>query len=218
MATYSTLLNLKLNDPTDPFLLSDFVSNYEILDASPGVFVCTSSSRPTWGSGQAGRMIFMTDYKQLSYWTGSAWADLRDSAPVFFTGSVIGTSIASGSTPTFTVLTFTTPRACSMSLWVSASYECDNRRTQQLTQSILFDGADQHGAFVEYGRFEGSTTDSGQNAGISVMSQAVVGTVTAGSHTAGLKINLSANYTSSVELSGVKIMAMISTFSNSNTL
>ena len=37
---------LKLNAPTDPFQLSDFVANWQILDASPGTFICTSASRP----------------------------------------------------------------------------------------------------------------------------------------------------------------------------
>jgi hypothetical protein len=218
MATFSTLLGLKLNDPTDPFLLSDFVSNWNILDAAPGAFICTSSSRPTWGSSQAGRMIFMTDYKQLSYWDGSAWQDLRDNAPVFYNGSYINTSMSAGSSPTFTVLSFTTPRACSLAVWLTATYNCSNQKNQDLYQKILYDGTDEHGAYREQVRFSGNSSDSGATAGTNATSMAVVSSVTAGSHHLGLQVDMGSHYTASVTMVGVKIMAMIATYSGSNVL
>lgn len=218
MATFSTLLGLKLNDPTDPFLLSDFVGNWNILDATPGIFVCTSSSRPTWGAPQAGRTIFMTDYKQMSYWDGAAWQDLRDNAPVFYAGQFINTSMSSGSNPTFTVMTFTTPRACALTVWLTATYQCSNQRNQDAFQKILMDGVDEHGAYREQIRFSGNSGDSGATAGLNASSFAVVPSVTAGSHNLGLQVNMGSNYTTSITLVGVKVLAMISTFSGSNVL
>ena len=50
MATYSTVMGLKLNDPSDSFELSDFVANWETIDASPGTYICTSNTRPNWGA------------------------------------------------------------------------------------------------------------------------------------------------------------------------
>jgi len=122
VATYSTYLGLKLNSATDPFLLSDFIGNWTILDGSPGVFVCTSSSRPSWTAAQAGRLIFMTDWKALSYWTGTAWLDCRDAAPVFAGGVYLNTAIARGTTGTFTVINLTCPRTCSLAIALTGTY------------------------------------------------------------------------------------------------
>src|SRR6185312_8967561 len=124
MATFTTFLGLKVNAGTDAFLLSDFTSNWNTLDANPGVFICTSTTRPSYSSGQAGRIIFMTDLKQLSYWNGSSWQDLRDSAPVFAQGAIFNTSMSAGSSPTFTVCSLTVPRPCSMAIWLSGTYQC----------------------------------------------------------------------------------------------
>ena len=72
MATYTDKLSLKKPAGTDPFLLTDFNSNWDELDKSPGVWVCTSSSRPAgWGVDEAGRMILETNTKKMFIWPGS---------------------------------------------------------------------------------------------------------------------------------------------------
>lgn len=218
MATYSTVLGLKLNQLGDPFELSDFTANWGILDASPGTFICTSVSRPSWGTAQAGRMIFMTDLKQLSYWTGTAWADLRDSAPTFAGGTVVNVSCNPGSTGIFNVLTFTTPRPSAMALFVSASYRWQNNKVQGLYQTVAFDGVTQPMGYPESVRLPGTAGDDGSDAGTNATSVAVIPSVAAGQHKIGLQVNIWSSYNVPVKLTGVKAIGLISLYSTGNTL
>ncbi|MGW1436861.1 hypothetical protein ACWD7M_16620 [Streptomyces griseus] len=68
-------LGLKTYDQSDPFLRQDFNDNSARLDASPGVYICTSSSRPAWGPSQAGMRAYETDTRREIHWTGSAWRE-----------------------------------------------------------------------------------------------------------------------------------------------
>lgn len=219
MATFSNYLGLKLNQSTDPFLLSDFIANWDILDASPGIYICTSTTRPSWSSGQAGRLIFMTDLKQTSYWNGTSWQDLRDSVPMFVAGSYFNTSMSAGSSPQFTVCTFTTPRPCSLAIILSATYTCSNQRNQDAYQSIIFDGAKQNlGSFREQIRFSGNASDSGNSAGLNATSLTVVPSVTAGTHTMGVEVDMSNDYSNSITLTGAKVIGLIGLYSSGNSL
>lgn len=218
MATFSTMLGLKLNAQSDPFQLSDFVSNWGIIDASPGTYICTSTSRPAWNASQAGRLIFMTDLKQMSYWTGTAWADLRDSAPVFAGGTYLGTSVNPGAQPIFNILTFTTPRPSALAIWAEATYNYPNNKTQDAFQSVIFDGAGAGiGSYREQVRFAGNSGDSGSPTGINALSMAVVPSVNPGQHTIGVKMQ-NGSYPVAITLVGVKIMAMIATYASNNVL
>ena len=71
MSTTTDKLGLKKPAGTDPFLLTDFNSNTDLIDRAPGVYYCTSTTRPTWSSPQAGRMILETDTKKMFIWPGS---------------------------------------------------------------------------------------------------------------------------------------------------
>ena len=66
-------LGLPQWNQNDPFLRTEFNTVMQTLDAAPGVYSCTSASRPSWGAGQAGRLIYETDTKNSYAWTGSAW-------------------------------------------------------------------------------------------------------------------------------------------------
>lgn len=219
MATTSTVLGLKLPGSSDPFLLSDFIGNWGILDASPGVFICTSTNRPNWSTAQAGRLIFMSDLKQLSYWNGSAWSDLRDSVPVFAGGSYINTAMNSGSSPTFNVLTFTTPRPCALAVFMSVTYQCANNKTQDLWQQVSFDGSPTVlGNFRDQIRFVGNSGDSSATAAETCGTICVIPSVTSGQHKLGAFVQVSSNYNSAVTLVGVKVMAFIALYSTGNSL
>jgi hypothetical protein len=219
LATFSSVLSLKLNDPSDPFQLSDFVSNFEILDASPGTFICTSTSRPNWGTAQKGRMIFMTDLKQLSYWTGTAWADLRDSVPVFAGGNFVNTAVNPGAQPNFNILTFTTPRPCALTIILSATYQYPNKQSQDAFQSIVFDGVEQLiGGYAEQIRFSGNSSDAAHTAGQNATSIAVVPNVAAGQHKIGLRINVTSDYSTAIQVKGAKAIALISNYNSGNVL
>jgi hypothetical protein len=220
LATYSTVLGLKLNDESDPFELSDFTSNYGILDASPGVYICTSTSRPSWGAAQNGRLIFMQDLKQLSYWEASGgWHDLRDAAPVFAGGVFLNTTANPGSSGVFSVLNLYTPRPCSLAIWLSGTYNYPNNKFQNANQLVAFDGVPGNmGGYPEQIRFAGDSSDSGTDAGITCLSMQIIPSVSAGQHTIGAQVQVGSDYHVSVKVVGFKVLAMLSLFGAGNSL
>lgn len=63
------------NTLSDLFRVADYETNWNILDDFPGVFICTSATRPTtWGALQEGLAIFETDTLLLWHWTGAAFS------------------------------------------------------------------------------------------------------------------------------------------------
>jgi hypothetical protein len=214
-------LGLKLNGASDPFLLSDFIANWTILDGAPGTFVCTSSSRPAWTAAQAGRLIFMTDYECLSFWTGTQWADCRDAAPVFAAGVFLNSNVAHNTTSNYTVINLTTPRTCSLAIAITGTYLCAANANQDLWQRVLVDGAgstaNQLGGYREQLRFTASAGVAG-NAGLCATSLQVVSGITAGAHTIGLAVDVGNVSTIAVNVVGVKAVAWLALSSAGNSL
>lgn len=219
MATFSNVLGLKLNAASDPFQLSDFIGNWDILDASPGVFICTSNSRPTWGTAQAGRMIFQTDLKQISFWDGTTWRDLRDAAPVFAGGVFVNQSINPGATPSYNIVTFTTPRPCSMAIIMTGSYGFPDNKFQDATQSATFDGvASFMGGYQDQIRLPGDKDASGSLAGATLTTLQVVTGVTAGQHKIGAKVTVGSQYKTAIVVNGFKVIGLIALYTSGNAL
>lgn len=79
MGTLTPRLGLKSPVAADNFVTADLAFNWSALDAAPGVHICTSTTRPTWVSAHAGRLIFETDTNLVWRWSGSAWARLGPS-------------------------------------------------------------------------------------------------------------------------------------------
>lgn len=215
MATTSTVLGLKLNAPSDPFQLTDFLTNWGILDASPGTFICTSVSRPSWSANQAGRLIFMTDIKQLSYFDGAAWNDLRDSAPIFYAGIAPNAAMSPGSSPTFTICNFTTPRPCALAIWLNFDMavnpsENNGGGPQGMGFLPTIDGVQVSGAYTPH-----NTVLLWDN---TVTSFAVVPSITAGSHQIGVAFFVDSGYQNTVYFRGAQAIGMISLYNSSNTL
>ena len=72
MTTQTNILGLKRHTLSDDFQIQDYTDNWLVLDASPGIFICTSGTRPaTWGSAQEGRLIFEKDTTLLWRWSGT---------------------------------------------------------------------------------------------------------------------------------------------------
>lgn len=222
MSTYSTVLGLKINDESDLFQLADFNSNYEILDQSPGTYICTSTTRPNWGPGQDGRLIFMTDLKQLSYWNHvSGWTDLRDAAPMFAGGYFLNAAFNPGANSTVNLLTFTTPRPAGLAVWLSGTYAYPPKSSQIAAQAIAVDGTPAvMGSYQEQVRFVGdaAATSSTQSASNSIVSMTMIPAITAGQHQIGVRVEVSTQYSTSVILTGVKIMALLAAFAPGNAL
>lgn len=73
MTTSSPHIGLVLPTQADRFSTADIKSNWEKLDAAPGNHICTSVTRPSWGTSQAGRKIFETNTRLTWTWTGTTW-------------------------------------------------------------------------------------------------------------------------------------------------
>lgn len=221
MATFSTYLGLKLNGASDPFLLSDFIANWTILDGAPGVFICTSSSRPAWTAAQGGRLIFMTDYECLSFWNGTAWLDCRDAVPMFASGTYLNANVAHNTTASYTVVNLTCPRTCSLAIAITGTYLCAANSSQDVWQRVLVDGvgstANQLGGYREQLRFTATAGLAG-NAGMCATSLQVVTGITAGAHTIGLGVNAGNVGTAPINVQGIKAMAWIAATNPGNSL
>lgn len=57
----------------DVFRIQDYTDNWQLLDDFPGIFICTSGTRPTWGVNQEGMLIYETDSNLFWTWGGAAW-------------------------------------------------------------------------------------------------------------------------------------------------
>jgi hypothetical protein len=218
MATYSTFLGLKLNAETDPFLLQDFVNNWTLIDQSPGTYICTSLTQPNLAQDQAGLQVFMTDVKYSQWWNGTSFQDPLQSVPLFAGGSYLNTAMTRNSTYTTTILTFTTSRPASMALFLVATYNCSNQQSQDLYQSILFDGQGTWiGSYREQIRFEGNSSDASGTAGDVCTSISIAPSVAAGQHRVGIECQVGSSSTP-VTLIGVKVLAFVGQYNAQNTL
>lgn len=116
MSTLTTRLGIKKPQDTDPFLTSDFDSNYDLIDSYPGVFICTSTTLPSWGTAQAGQFVMCTDTRDFLEWTGTAWRDPLALPAAWTLSTTINTTITPpvglNSNTTYTVGTITSTRAC----------------------------------------------------------------------------------------------------------
>ena len=66
MPTPSPRLGLAVPTTSDPFSTEDLADNWDLLDAFPGTYICTSATHPVWGAAQQGMRILETD-------TGLEW-------------------------------------------------------------------------------------------------------------------------------------------------
>lgn len=217
MSTLSPRLGLKRPDDTDPFLTADFVANYNILDASPGAFICTSSTRPSWGSAQAGRVIFMTDYKSFQWWDGTSWQNERAATGLYAGGAIFNATLSKNSTTTYNIITLTTPRPVSLAIFMNATVSCDSQHTQYFSGRIVFDGGDiLLGNYSDAIRFVGDSANPSADAQMTLPMMAQVN-LSAGSHTVGGKI-IVGGYNTSVTLRGIKSIAVLGIYASNQIL
>lgn len=74
MPTPTSRLGLLKPSTSDPFSTADLAANWQKIDDSPGVFLCTSTTRPAWTAAHKGREILETDTLLKWIWTGSTAA------------------------------------------------------------------------------------------------------------------------------------------------
>lgn len=112
MSTRTTKLNLVNNTGSDPFSLDDFSTNWNILDSEPGVYVCTSTTRPTWGPNQAGRTIVETDTFRLLVWNGGNWQEPLTAPGVWMFESAPQLALAANVSTSWTLGSISVKRPC----------------------------------------------------------------------------------------------------------
>lgn len=74
MSTLTPRLGLKRPDTSDGFVTLDHYNNLTALDAYPGLFICTSGTRPVgWGASHSGMRIWETNTNLEWRWDGAAF-------------------------------------------------------------------------------------------------------------------------------------------------
>lgn len=99
MPTPSQRLGLLVPAVTDDFVTADLAANWSKLDTFPGIFPCTSTTRPTtWTNNHIGMHIFETDSQLRWFWDGAVFR--RANAKGF-----LGSITRNGSTTTTSTVT-----------------------------------------------------------------------------------------------------------------
>lgn len=142
MSNFSPRLTLKRNDGSDPFLRADFTDNWNKLDLAPGVHICTSASRPTWGTAQAGRMIMETDTKRTIFWDGTAWKEQLQVGPAWSGALTKNVHVAKGTTTTYTLGTIVTTRPGNLMVITTCQIASKPLNAQLAYLYGLIDGVD----------------------------------------------------------------------------
>lgn len=135
--------NLIVNNGSDPFLLSDFVTNLNTLDSAPGIAPCTSSTRPVWGANQSGRLIYETDTRRIIAWSGTAWVEPTAATGEWHASVNPNTTMGPSAAATHTMGTLTALRPCSVLFMIKM--HCAMALTGQgnyIIGSLLVDGGD----------------------------------------------------------------------------
>lgn len=217
MSTTTPKMGLKSWDGTDPFLRTDFNSNNALLDASPGVYVCDSTTKPTWGAANTGRLIWLTDEKRLQFWDGSTWNDERTAVPLFAGGAVFDAALGKNASVAYNIINITVPRACTLAIIMNCTIKCAGDSTQDVYFRVNFDGTDQLlGAYSDAAFFSGNSGDSSHNEETTITAMTVV-SCTKGSHSIKGKV-IVGTYNTSVTVRGIKGIGLVGLYSSSNSL
>lgn len=110
MPTPSTHIGINIVSGGENFSTATYNANWNLIDQFPGIFLCTSLTRPvSWGTNQTGMLIFESDSGLYWQWTGSSFirfklkgllGNTRQTAPV----STASTWTPGGSTGLITVV------------------------------------------------------------------------------------------------------------------
>lgn len=215
MSTTSQHMGLKIPDGSDPFLRTDFVQNYNTLDSYPGTRICTSTTRPTWGSGQAGMLILETDTRRTMLWTGTTWREMLY-GPAVWWGSMRPQVMVGGSTMvTYTVGTFTVNRPGSLFAMISTEIALPNRGRIGTNIRAMIDGADANfevstgGGFGEYVETNfPDTATFGSNRWYVTTPSFGVRNISAGTHSVGIRLVTQDNSPKQLKLTSIRASAM----------
>ena len=190
MSSNSTKLRLIRNVPGDNFQLSDFTTNWDLLDAAPGTHICTSSTRPGgWTAAQAGRTILETDTFRQLIWTGSAWQEPLIAPGAWTMGIGPSQTIGPNATVNLNFGTITAKRASRVLLTAVYHAQYVPSRAQWIRGFVTVNGqvvsVNGTSGFIQWGDFTlgGAWADCRQATVLGIA------TVPPGTHTVGLSLN-----------------------------
>lgn len=208
--TPSPRLSLKRNEGSDPFLRQDFTDNWDKLDLSPGTHICTSGSRPTWGSAQAGRLIYESDLRRILAWSGVAWVEPLQVAPAWGGSMTMNSHHARGTTSSWTVATITSTRPGTLVVFTTAQLAVLPLASQQGYAYGLIDGVNRTFGSSVANRLQWPDNNTVGAAfdhrTVSIHSWAAI---TAGAHTIGVQLNVGTLSNQAVYIGGVAFTAIL---------
>ena len=213
MSTLSQHMGLKIPDGSDPFLRTDFVQNYNTQDKYPGNWICTSTTRPNWGAGQAGMCITETDTRRTMLWTGTTWREKLYGPAVWYGSMRPQVIIGGGTMVTYVVGTFTVNRPGSLFGIATTEHALYCRGRQGCTTRLMIDGADanfdgpnQHGEYVQSDFPNTSTFGTGR--WYDTVTSIGVRNISAGTHSIGIRVSTIDSSEAQIKLTSVRAMAM----------
>lgn len=213
MSTSSQRMGLKIPDGSDPFLRTDFVQNYNTSDKYPGNWICTSTTRPTWGAGQAGMCITESDTRRTMMWTGTTWREMLYGPAVWWGHMRPQVMVGQNTMVTYTVGTFTVNRPGALFAMITTEIALPCRGRIGTTLRAMIDGADAN--------FEAGAGGTGEYVETNFPNTATFGTqrwyqtapslgvrnISAGTHSVGIRLNTSAG-DSQLKLTSIRASAM----------
>lgn len=215
MSTTSQHMGLKVPDGSDPFIRADFVQNYTTMDKYPGNWICTSTTRPTWGSAQSGMCITETDTRRTMMWTGSNWREMLYGPAVWWGSIRPGVRISYYTSLVYTVGTFTVNRPGSLFVLGDVELSFPSTGNVAVNTRVTIDGAQSNwdgDAYGEYARSTWWTTPvANQNTWAVTMPIMGIRNISAGSHSIGFTVATNSTGitpSNSAEITSCRMMAM----------
>jgi hypothetical protein len=135
-------MGLKVPSTADNFSTADLAFNWSLIDANCPPFICTSTTRPSWGATQAGNRIYETDTQLAWWWDGASFH--RVNGIGWLGGATGNTTVSTTSTTTKIIalgpLSITVP-AGGRTIELIASWKMAQATTGALFVSICRGGA-----------------------------------------------------------------------------
>lgn len=188
MPSFTDRLNLMRHTLADRFRVQDYANNWARLDQHPGVFICTSGTRPTWGARQEGMCIFETDTQLIWHWSGSEWERL---VPKGLLGRNSVTTDDDNATTSYTTAVSVTVTVPEGGRTIKVSVEGPGVwSTEGLTELAIFRDATQLQSWLEQGGQGADPIDRPRPLSMTTFDESV----TAGSRTYSLQFRATSEF------------------------
>lgn len=208
MSSQTTRMKLKRPDGTDPFLRQDFVDNLNTQDQYPGLYPCTSTTRPVWGAAQNGMCIVETDTRRILQWYGTSWGLVNQYGAAVGLSVTPQVTLGKGTETSYTLGTVSLPRDARLYIIGGARVQQQANLRQGVSIDLTVDGTQANFGFPSRQVWpEGGSGAVGQN--VDVLSLWGYRSVNAGNHTIGCKVYVDTLSNDGVHFYGAKATVLI---------